>query len=388
MTNGAQSEPHAVAGVAIVGAGQLARMLASSAVQMGVRVRCLAARADDPAASIGEVVVGPEADGESLRSLVDGLAVLTFEHEWAPLDALTQHVPESVTIRPSLACMRAIADKAVQRERLAALGLPQPRFAVCSERTDFDALLREGHGRVVIKARRGGYDGYGVALPTTSDEAVAAWERFGREAALVEAWVPFVRELSVLVVRSLGADGVEHMRCYDVCESINVNGRCEYVVAPARIDPGIARHAREIACAAVAAFGGIGLFAVELFETADGALLINELAPRVHNTGHWTIEGAHTSQFENHMRAVLGWPLGDTEMCTPAVAMANVLGTRHGDAARLDLAAALAQPRVAVHLYGKRELRPGRKLGHVTAWGRDFDDVLTRSRRAMESLGA
>ena len=376
--------PPVARGVAIVGAGQLARMLASSAVQMGVPVRCLAGRADDPAASIGEVVVGPEDAAASLQSLVRGAEVLTFEHEWAPLDALEQHIGDAIEIRPSIACMRSIADKAVQRGRLAALGLPQPIHGVCEDEAELRALLRDADDRVVIKRRRGGYDGYGVALPGTVDEAIAAWERFGRGAALVEAWVPFVRELSVLVVRA--PDG--HMRCYDVCESINANGRCEFVVAPARVDPGVAAHAREIACAAVEAFGGIGVFAVEMFETADGALLVNELAPRVHNTGHWTIEGAHTSQFENHIRAVLGWPLGDTDMCSPAVAMANVLGSRSGDASGLDLAAALHEPRVAVHLYGKRELRPGRKLGHVTAWGRDFDDVLARSRRAMENLRA
>jgi len=370
-------------GVAIVGAGQLARMLAGSAVQMGVRVRCLAGRADDPAASIGEVVVGREDDPESLRRLVDGIGVLTFEHEWAPLDVLAREIPASVVIRPNLACMRTIADKAVQRERLAALGLPQPPHAVCRDEAELRAFVRDA-GRVVIKRRRGGYDGYGVAQPETLDDAVAAWEKFGKDGALVEAFVPFVRELSVLVVRSPGHGSL----CYDVCESINANGRCEFVVAPARIDAGVADQARAIATAAVDGMDGIGVFAVELFEREGGVLSINELAPRVHNTGHWTIEGAHTSQFENHVRAVLGWPLGDTGMCAPAVAMANVLGTRSGDALGLDLASALVQPRVAVHLYGKRELRPGRKVGHVTAWGKDFDDVLTRSRRAMEGLKA
>lgn len=359
-------------------------MLASSAVQMGVRVRCLAGRVDDPAASIGEVVVGPEDAAASLHELVAGMGVLTFEHEWAPLGAIAEHVGDRIEIRPALASMQAIADKADQRARLAGLDLPQPRHAVCATEAELRALLRDAGGRVVIKRRRGGYDGYGVAMPRSDDEAITAWQRFGREGALVEAWVPFVRELAVLVVRAPGGE----TRCYDVCESINANGRCEFVVAPARIDPGVARDAREIAGAAVEAFGGIGVFAVELFEAEGGVLSINELAPRVHNTGHWTIEGAHTSQFENHIRAVLGWPLGDTEMCAPVVAMANVLGTRQGDAASLRLDSALAQPRVAVHLYGKRELRPGRKLGHVTAWGRDVDDVLARSRRAMEGLGA
>jgi 5-(carboxyamino)imidazole ribonucleotide synthase len=359
-------------------------MLATSAVQMGVRVRCLAGRADDPAASIGESVVGKEDDPDSLAKLVDGMGVLTFEHEWAPLDVLAAHVADRVTIRPSLACMQTIADKAVQRDRLTQLGLPQPPHVVCATEAELRAFMRDAGGRVVIKRRRGGYDGYGVAQPTTTDEAIAAWDKFGRDGALVEAFVPFVRELSVLVVRSPAHGSL----CYDVCESINANGRCEFVVAPARIDAGVADEARAIAMAAVDGLGGIGVFAVELFEREGGALSINELAPRVHNTGHWTIEGAHTSQFENHMRAVLGWPLGDTGMCAPVVAMANVLGTRSGDASGLDLASALGQPRVAVHLYGKRELRPGRKLGHVTAWGRDFDDVLTRSRRAMEGLKA
>lgn len=377
--------PESRAGVAIVGAGQLARMLASSAVQMGVIVRCLAASADEPAASIGEVTIGNHSDAKAITDLVRGLPVLTFEHEWADLDALAQHVPADVAIRPSLSTMQRIADKAVQRGRLAELGIAQPPFWVCTSPAELDAALRSA-GTLVVKRRKGGYDGYGVAQPTTDDEARVAWDRFGRADALVEARVDFVRELSVIVVRSARAG--EPSRSYDVCESINANGRCEFVVAPARIDPGVARDARAIAAAAVDAFEGTGVFAVELFELRDGTLLVNELAPRVHNTGHWTIEGAHTSQFENHVRAVLGWPLGDTEMCTPVIAMANVLGTRSGDARALDLAAALTQPRVAVHLYGKHEIRPGRKLGHVTAWGGDLDDALARSQQAMRGLGA
>jgi 5-(carboxyamino)imidazole ribonucleotide synthase len=377
--------PQSRAGVAIVGAGQLARMLASSAVQLGVDVRCLATSADEPAASIGQVTLGSHSDPAAIAALVQGVAVLTFEHEWADLEALAEHTPEDVAIRPLLATMQGIADKAVQRQRLAARSIAQPQFWICETEAELDAAMREV-GTVVVKRRKGGYDGYGVAQPTTSDEARAAWLRFGRSDALVEARVDFVRELSVIVVRS--ADPSEPPRSYDVCESINANGRCEFVVAPARIDAGVAREARAIAAAAVDAFEGVGVFAVEMFELPDGRLLVNELAPRVHNTGHWTIEGAHTSQFENHVRAVLGWPLGDTEMCTPFVAMANVLGTRQGDARTLDLPSALVEPRVAVHLYGKKEIRPGRKLGHVTAWGGDLDDALARSRRAMRGLKA
>lgn len=233
---------------------------------------------------------------------------------------------------------------------------------------------------LVLKARRNGYDGYGNATVRHPDELAAAWQRLAARGSplLVEAWVPFARELAVMVVR--GRDG--EARAYPVVETVQQNHICHVVRAPAPMSPEEAAAATALALRAVEAVAGVGIFGVELFELPDGHVLFNELAPRPHNSGHYTIEGCVTSQFENHLRAVLGWPLGPTGLRAPAAVMVNLLGRRDGPVAPGALEAALAVPGAYLHLYGKRESRVGRKMGHVTALGASLAEAEAVARRA------
>jgi 5-(carboxyamino)imidazole ribonucleotide synthase len=254
----------------------------------------------------------------------------------------------------------------------------------------------------VLKARRNGYDGYGNATVRTPDEIAPACERLGwpERALLVEAWVPFRRELAVMVARGRGGECV----VYPVVETIQRNHICHVVRAPAAIDPALATRAAALAQRAVEAVDGVGVFGVELFEIAAagdggdgqggaadsdgqaGDILYNEIAPRPHNSGHYTIEGCVTSQFENHLRAVLGLPLGGAEMVAPAAVMVNLLGTKMGPAVAEGLADALAVPGAHVHIYGKPTARVGRKMGHVTALGQTLAEAETTARAAADAI--
>lgn len=381
MASTPEPQPDAPALVAIVGAGQLARMLAACALRLGLRVRCLAEHSDDPACALGEVVIGSADDPAALRELVTGATVVTFEHEWADAQTLARALPD-VGFRPGLASLAVVADKREQRRRLTAAGIPQPEHCVAQSPASASAFAATCKGGLVAKRGRGGYDGYGVRRVGSAQDlgtAFAAYDDGG--GVLFERWVPFVRELAVCVARSV--DGTT--ATYPVVECGSERHACAWVVAPARIDLAVAARAREIAVAAVEALDCVGVATVELFELPDGEILVNEVSPRVHNTAHWTIEGAHTSQYENHLRAILGWPLGETGMRHTSVAMANVFGS-DGTDPRARIARALAVPRVAVHTYGKNRWPAGRKLGHVTAWGEARDECLQRARAAADLL--
>jgi 5-(carboxyamino)imidazole ribonucleotide synthase len=233
---------------------------------------------------------------------------------------------------------------------------------------------------LVLKTRRNGYDGYGNATVRSAEEVILAWERLTRGGSplFVEAWVPFTCELAVMVVR--GRDGTTV--AYPVVETVQQNHICHVVRVPAPVDANLAAQATDLAVAAIQAVDGVGIFGVELFALADGQVLINELAPRPHNSGHYTIEACVTSQFENHLRAVLGWPLGPTALRAPAAVMVNLLGKRNGPINPSAIVAALAVPGAHIHFYGKREERIGRKMGHITALGATLAEAEAVARRA------
>jgi 5-(carboxyamino)imidazole ribonucleotide synthase len=235
---------------------------------------------------------------------------------------------------------------------------------------------------LVLKARRDGYDGYGNATLRSADDIEAAWEKLakGGRALYVEGFVPFERELAVMVAR--GRDG--ESRVYPVVETVQENHICHVVRAPAQVAPQVAQMAAAIAQQAVEAINGVGIFGVELFLIEAGFVLYNEIAPRPHNSGHYTIEGCVTSQFENHIRAVLGWPLGDVHLRLPAAVMVNILGRRNGTARPHGIKAALAVPGAHLHLYGKRDVRVGRKMGHVTVLGETVEECEILARRAAD----
>ena len=358
-------------------------MMAEPAAALGLPLRLLA---EAPGVSAAQVipdhVVGDHRDLADLRTVTTGCSVVTFDHEHVPTEHLHALEADGLAVRPGPEALVHAQDKAVMRERLTALGVPCPRHASVTAVAEVEAFGLP----CVLKTTRGGYDGKGVwfvSSPADCDPAFAAAEASG-VGLLAEERVDFRRELAALVARSPSGQAA----AYPVVASTQRDGICHEVVAPAPdLDDDLAREAQRIALTIAKELGVTGILAVEMFETADGRVLVNELAMRPHNTGHWTQDGAVTSQFENHLRAVLDLPLGSPAPRAPWSVMVNILGgPEHDGAASAPLYQgyphALARdPRLRVHLYGK-ELRPGRKVGHVTAYGDDLDDCLERARHA------
>jgi len=373
--------------VGMVGGGQLARMTHQAAIPLGQSLRVLAVSGSDPAALVSpNVVLGHHTDLAALRSFAADCDVLTFDHEHVPNEHVRALEDEGFRVYPGSAALLYAQDKLAMRRRLAELGLPVPPFA---EVTEVGDVLRFGaeHGwPCVLKAARGGYDGRGVWVlntPQSAHRLVPEMLEAGTP-LLVEQSVTMRRELAALVARSPFGQGA----AWPVVQTVQADGICVEVLAPApELTEERAQQAQELALRVAAELGVVGVLAVELFETAQG-LVVNELAMRPHNSGHWTIEGARTSQFEQHLRAVLDYPLGTTEPVAPAVVMANVLGASTIPAMAMDervhhLFARF--PDVHVHLYGKAE-RPGRKIGHVTVLGARMEQVRERARLAAHWL--
>ncbi|GAA2235143.1 5-(carboxyamino)imidazole ribonucleotide synthase [Rarobacter faecitabidus] len=389
--------------VAVIGGGQLARMMTPAATRLGLHLRVLVEASDG---SAGQVVVdapvGAAKDARALRAIADGASVLTFEHEHVDGDQLRELRAGGLSVQPSPEALLYARDKIEMRSRLTALGVPCPRWlalpagasAGAAALDEFIADVARGgapsHGAVageaVVKTARGGYDGKGVRVVSSSSE-VADWLA-GDTPLLVEEKVPFSRELAVLIARTPSG----RTAVYPVVESIQRGGVCAEVIAPA---PGLSKDdAARLTALAVSIAEGLdvtGVLAVELFEVSheDGAtsFFVNELAMRPHNSGHWTIDGAETSQFEQHLRAVLDLPLGPTTPRAAVTVMANVLGSTHDSLSDALPDVLAACPGARVELYGK-EIRPGRKLGHVNVYGDDLDAVRAEARLAADLLQA
>ena len=348
----------------VVGGGQLGRMLAEAASPLGVDVFALDPTPDCPAAPPARGQVTADFDDEDgLRELAARADALTFEIELADPDVLERVVRDAgIPVHPSPDTLRTIQDKLVQNRALAGAGVPVAAFRAVDDGDDLAAAFDELGSPLMLKARTGGYDGRGNA-PVES--VSGARETFGGLGGLVaEELVDFERELSVIGVRGDGDTAT-----YPVAENVHENEILRESVVPARTSDAVRERADAVARDALGVLDGRGVFGIELFAVGD-RILVNEIAPRPHNSGHYTIEGCHTSQFEQHVRGVLGLPLGDTSLRAPT-AMANLLGDdRPSRPAELDGASdALAEPGVALHWYGKREVRPLRKMGHVTAVG-------------------
>lgn len=357
--------------VAMVGGGQLARMTHQAAVALGQTLRVLAENPGDPAAQVSpDVVLGSHTDYAALREVAQGATALTFDHEHVPTDLLDKLVADGVNVAPPPEALVHAQDKLVMRRKLSELGAPVPRFTEVQTVDDVARFADQVGGQVVIKTIRGGYDGKGVVLADDTEQAVAAAERYLADgvAILVEERVAMRRELSALVARSPFGQGA----AWPVVQTVQRDGICVEVIAPAPdLSDELGAQAQQLGLKLADALGVVGVLAVELFETTDGALLVNELAMRPHNSGHWTMDGSVTSQFEQHLRAVLDYPLGDTTARAPVTVMANVLGAPEAPAMSVDerLHHLFARmPDVKVHLYGKGE-RAGRKLGHVNLVG-------------------
>ncbi len=370
--------------IAVIGGGQLARMMAQPAVALGVPLRLLAeAEGVSAAQVIPDQLVGDYRDLATLRTVTEGCSVVTFDHEHVPTEHLRALAADGVIAHPGPEALVHAQDKVVMREAMTRLGAPQPRWAVVATEADVEAFGLP----CVLKVSRGGYDGKGVWVVRTLADAVeplaVAADRGVR--LLAEELVDFRRELSALVARAPSGQAA----AYPVVATLQVDGVCREVIAPAPdLDPALATSAQELALRIAGELDVTGILAVELFEAvgADGhpAVYINELAMRPHNTGHWTQDGAVTSQFENHLRAALDLPLGSPAPRARWTVMVNILGGDNPDVGRLydGYPHALARdPQLRVHLYGK-DLRPGRKVGHVNVYGDDLEDCLERGRHA------
>jgi 5-(carboxyamino)imidazole ribonucleotide synthase len=370
--------------VGMVGGGQLARMTAAAAVGLGVTFRVLSESESESAALVTrDVTVGSHISLPDVAAFAAECDVITFDHEHVPGPILAELESAGTLVRPGGGALRYTQDKLAMRRALHALGVPCPRFAAVSSVADVEAFSR-GRLPVVLKAVSGGYDGKGVWVCASTAE-IADVIAHGIP-LLAEEFVPFRRELAALVARSPSGQGA----AYPVVQTVQVDGICREVIAPAPgLSPDVAVEAEAMALRIAAELGVTGLLAVELFETRGGGLLVNELAMRPHNSGHWTIEGARTSQFEQHLRAVLDLPLGS---CSPPdgsfTVMANLLGGTDPDVFDRYIHVMAADPAIKVHFYGK-EVRTGRKIGHVTIVGGPGDDVAAvrdRARRAASYL--
>lgn len=370
--------------VGIVGGGQLARMMIAPAVELGLPVRVLAEQ-EDMSASLAATAVGDYRDLETVRAFARDVDVVTFDHEHVPQEVLRALVEEGVAVHPGPDALLYAQDKLLMRAKLEELGMPQPDWAAVSDATGLQAFLDAHGGRAVVKTPRGGYDGKGVRVVGAAEEAADWFDALEEGSALlVEELVDFSRELAQQIARRPSGES----RAYPVVETVQRGGVCAEVIAPAPHSAGrVAEVAAEIGLAIADGLGVTGMLAVELFETTDERLLVNELAMRPHNSGHWSQDGAVTSQFEQHLRAVLDLPLGDPSPRAPWAVMVNILGGPASDALEDRFPAALeAHPAVKVHTYGKAP-RPGRKVGHVNAVGDDLDAVVYEARAAAAFFG-
>jgi 5-(carboxyamino)imidazole ribonucleotide synthase len=365
----------------ILGGGQLAKMTAAAAAKFGCEVVVLERQDDFPAHSLdAHAIIGDWDNPDDLLQLAPLVDVVTLENEFVCTEALSVLDVQKFTVWPSVQTMRLVQDKFLQKTTFAMAGLPLARYA----ETPTKESVRHFGFPCVLKKCRNGYDGKGNATVRSEADLDAAWAQLDgdRNALYAEEYCAFERELSIIITR--GQDG--QMVRYPVVETVNREHICHVVTAPAQVPELIATEAAAIAARAVESVGGVGSFGMELFLMADGSLRINEMAPRVHNTGHYTIEACACSQFENHVRAVLGWPLGSTEKIAPAAAMVNLLGYGNGSGEPVGLSEALKIAGAHVHVYGKTDSKRGRKMGHVTALGDTVDQALATAQRAADCI--
>ena len=369
----------------IIGGGQLARMTAIAALPLGVEVIVLEKNLHSPAARLSpDCIAGDWADRETLLKFAEQCEVITLENEFVDAAALEVLEKAGHKVFPSAQCIATVQDKFTQKSALQNAGLTLPKCRAVKSTNEIVAAAKHLGWPMVLKTRRNGYDGKGNFTLKSETDVAASWQALvgAQNELMVEAWFPFVKELAVIVTR--GRDGATAV--YPVVETIQRHHVCQMVKAPAPISDELAQRAAALAKRTVEAVGGVGSFGVEMFLSATGELAINELAPRVHNSGHYTIEACDCSQFENHVRAVLGWPLGNPLMVAPAAVMVNLLGTKMASGQPCGLDAALRLTGARVHLYGKWMSGPGRKMGHVTVLENSVDEAQAIAERAANQI--
>lgn len=369
----------------IIGGGQLARMTALAALPLGCEVVVLEKNPLSPGARLAPLsMVGDWEDPEVLRELAARVDVVTLENEFVPAGTLRHLEGRPHGLYPTAATLALTQDKLVQKQTLEQAGVPVARYRAVSTVDELRTAGDEWGWPLVVKTRRNGYDGKGNVTVRSEGGMAAAWARLGgaTTALYVEEFWPFAKELAVIITRGRGGETA----AYPVVETVQRDHVCHEVRVPTEVAPETAARAVTLARRAVAAVGAVGSFGVELFLSATGGLVVNELAPRVHNSGHYTIEACPCSQFENHVRAVFGWPLGSTRLVRPAAVMLNLLGVHDGSGQVHGLPDALAVEGAHVHLYGKAASGIGRKLGHVTALGDSVAEARAIAARAAAAL--
>ena len=368
----------------IIGGGQLARMMHAASIGLGINVRLLAEGPETSAATVvHDVTVGDYTDPVMVRSFASACDVVTFDHEHVPTGLLRDLESAGIVVRPGPAALIHAQDKVIMRDRLSALGAPCPISRVVADEAALAAFGEELGWPIVAKTSRGGYDGKGVWRLDSVDEAGKPFAGLTDGVQIMgEEFVDFARELSALVVRSPSGQAA----AYPISESVQRDGICVETITPAPdLDDERAIAAQQLALMIAHELGVVGVLAVELMQRTDGSVVVNELAMRPHNTGHWTIDGAQTSQFENHLRAVLDLPLGDPSSKERWIVMANVFGGSLEDLPSALLHCFARDRRLRVQLYGK-QVRPGRKVGHVTTFGDDLGETQRRARHAAAYL--
>lgn len=367
--------------VGVIGGGQLARMMQPAAIALGIELKVFAEAENSPA-KLSATSIGNYLDPKLLSEFCEGLDALTFDHEHVPAQLLEELTSQGVAVHPGPKALIHAQNKLVMRRRLAALGLPQPIWSAAKNLDDIEKFIAENGPEVIIKTPIGGYDGKGVRVISSASQAqdwVDNIQAFGSE-LLLEQKVPFVRELAQLSARNPSGQ----FAAWDLVQTVQESGVCSEVIVPAPNQSGT--QALEIARAISVGLGVTGVMAVELFEIEGGALLVNELAMRPHNSGHFSIEGSTTSQFEQHLRAVLDLPLGETNLLAPKVVMLNILGVDNENDFQSNFKAAMAKfPEVKFHLYAKSP-RAGRKMGHLTLLGKNQEELLDHAIAARALL--
>jgi len=365
----------------IVGGGQLAKLTAGAATSLGCEVVILERQEEFPAHSVDtHALVGDWNQPEPLLRLASMVDRITLENEFVSLDALAVLEAKGHLVCPSVKSLHRIQDKYLQKNMMEFTGVPVVEFADAPS----PAAVRGFGFPCVLKKRRNSYDGKGNASVVYAAELEAAWAALDgdRNPLYVERFCPFDKEVAVIVTRSAGGD----VACYPVVETTNRDHICHSVTYPAAISSGLVARASEVAVRIITEVAGVGSFGIEFFVCGNEELFVNEIAPRVHNTGHYTVEACVCSQFENHVRAVFGWPLGSTEPVVPAAAMVNLLGAGPGDGTPVGLETALAVSGAHVHIYGKTRSSRGRKMGHVTALDRTAQAALAAAQRAADCI--
>lgn len=366
----------------VLGGGQLGRMFTLAARRMGYRINVFAPEDDTPAGQIAyREFRAPYSDLEAVRRFASEVAVVTFEFENIPSETVAA-AADLAPVRPDGTLLHTTQHRLREKRALAAAGVPTVRFVAIEGAEDLERAAREVSGPGILKTAAWGYDGKGQVRVNRPDALASAWAEIGHAPAVLEAVAPFEREISVVGVR--GLDG--SIALYEPIENLHVDHILDVSISPARIDERTARRAKEIARTLLEAWAVVGVVCFELFDLGDGELVVNEVAPRPHNSGHLTVDAHLTSQFEQQVRAVCGLPLGSTDAVSPAV-MVNLLGDLWAEG-EPDWAAACAHPGVQLHLYGKVEARPGRKMGHLTAVAPTVEEAARLAHGARAALTA